>query len=177
MGLKHQSITPINAAGIIAVVSLVTPVVFMFHPLVTGLPPHFTIVSMLYTFDYLHGIVTLTLATLFSGIAMFLAIIPRFIFSFQVYRLYSGVSSLRYSKGMGIISEIVLIALAIPLDISSILTYFMTGWMTSLMFPMPFPLLALLILLKYRPPEGFSLWKTEGNGIETEAKLEQPFND
>ncbi|MFW9849850.1 MAG: hypothetical protein ACFFF4_11960 [Candidatus Thorarchaeota archaeon] len=161
MAQTPNTISPVSAGLIIALISIVSPIIFMFHPLVEGLPPHFTFYSLIYTYDYLHGINSLQLTAIYSLLAFLLITAPRFIFSYQVNKFYSGVSSLRRTLYAGFFAEIITIAIGFAVDLSTLISVIFGGWMTSLIFPLPIPLVGFLILKKMRSPVETEVWTDE----------------
>ncbi len=147
-----KSINSNKAGAIIVVVSILTPIAFQFHPLVEGYPPHFTIMALLFSFNYIHGVMVLELVQLYSFVGLLVIAVPRFIFSFQVHRYYSGLSNLRQTRIMGVVAEVGIIMLSGFFDSMALITLISTGWYTSLMFPLPFPLIAFLIVHAARKP-------------------------
>ncbi|MHA1907479.1 MAG: hypothetical protein ACW98Y_09315 [Candidatus Thorarchaeota archaeon] len=163
---NSRTIDPQTAGFLIAAVSVIAPIVFMFHPLVDGYPPHFTIYASIFTFDYVHGYITFAFSTMFAAFGFLLFSVPRFIFSYQVHRYYSGISNLRMTKYMGVFAEICIIAIAGIMDLSTLISLIFGGWMTSLMIPLPIPLIAYLILNRWRSPEPKELWLEEAEKSE-----------
>ncbi len=83
-----------------------------------------------------------------SGIGLLPLIVLRFLFVFQLYRLYNGKTSRRAAISCGIVSELFLVMLNIPNYISSILT----PLFNEIYLPLPFLLLIGYLIIRIYPP-------------------------
>ncbi|MFW9974211.1 MAG: hypothetical protein ACFFDQ_02945 [Candidatus Thorarchaeota archaeon] len=83
-----------------------------------------------------------------SGLTAVPLIALRFLFVFQLYRLYNGKTSRRAAISFGILSELFLVILNIPGYISSVLN----PPFTEIYLPLPFLLLIGYLIIKIYPP-------------------------
>lgn len=148
-----KTIAPHKAGWIIALMSVISPVMFLLHPIVTDMLPHFTISAQTWQIDYFHGYIYLDYLNFYIMMTMapFLAI--RYVLAYQTIRLYRGETTVKSAKIIAILSDIPFICLSLLITLPSIVALILTGFYTSFFIPTPFPLLTFLLLLRFRPPE------------------------
>ena len=147
---KQDWLTPVEIGSFLAVLSFLCPVLLMIHPVVMN-QFHLTIINIGFILDYVGGYIRIFLEPMSFLIEAMLGGF-RFIFAYQMMKLYNGATTKGRALLCGFLSELPPLLFAIPQDIASLLAWLSSGWITSILIPLPLPLVIGIAFLKLTPP-------------------------
>ena len=159
--------TPSNVGSIFGVISIICPIMILFHPIVGGSGLHFSIINLGFGIDYYFGQVEIWIYEPLALISEIAFVFFRFVFVYQIVMLYQGRTTQRKVILAGILGELPILLLSISRDFAILLLWLSGGIGSSFMIPMPIILvLGLALLRKYPPIDNNTHWNDRERSSE-----------
>jgi hypothetical protein len=146
-----NNLTPSNVGSIFGVLTIVCPIMVLFHPIAGGAGLHFSIINLGFGFDYYFGQVEIWIYEPLAFLSELVFVFFRFVFAVQIVLLYQGRTTKRKTILAGVLGELPILILSISRDLVLLLQWLSGGISQSLMIPTPIILLLGLLLFKKYP--------------------------